>query len=192
MVNDIKIAILGWGSLIWNPKSLSYNKTFGWQMDGPLLPIEFSRISNDGRLTLVITEEGEKVNALYAFSNCNNLDEAILDLTLREGTIKRRIGFYNKITDEVFPKDFKYTSDIKSWISNKEIDVVIWTNLGEKWKTKNDKVIASDFRVDYLKKLKGYSAVIAEEYIRKTPKQIKTKFRKIIEDELKWYPIKLY
>ena len=40
----MKIAILAWGSLIWQPKELAYNKTFGWQKDGPILPIEFARI----------------------------------------------------------------------------------------------------------------------------------------------------
>jgi len=37
------ILILGWGSLIWSPGEL---KTVGdWSLDGPTLPIEFSRIA---------------------------------------------------------------------------------------------------------------------------------------------------
>lgn len=46
------IAILGWGSLIWCPGNLRIRGP--WRHDGPVLPIEFARISADGRLTLVV------------------------------------------------------------------------------------------------------------------------------------------
>ncbi len=47
-----KIGIIGWGSLIWDPRGLPIKCK--WHKNGPELPIEFSRISQDGRLTLVI------------------------------------------------------------------------------------------------------------------------------------------
>ncbi len=50
----MKIAILGWGSLLWQPKDLQFDKGIGWSENGPMLPVEFARISKDGRLTLVI------------------------------------------------------------------------------------------------------------------------------------------
>ena len=54
----MKIAILGWGSLIWQPKDLKFDANIGWKEKGPILPIEFARISKDGRLALVITPNG--------------------------------------------------------------------------------------------------------------------------------------
>ena len=69
----MKIAILAWGSLIWQPKDLLLDTEFGWKEDGPILPIEFARISKDGRLTLVITKNGTKVPVLYALSNYQNV-----------------------------------------------------------------------------------------------------------------------
>jgi hypothetical protein len=51
-----KIAILGWGSLIWDKRE-EFERLHGpWQSDGPSLKIEFSRISSTrgGALTLVI------------------------------------------------------------------------------------------------------------------------------------------
>jgi hypothetical protein len=63
-----RIAILGWGSLIWEPRELE--TIGGWQMGGPVLPIEFSRVSNDGRLTLVVDEKnGVDVPTRYILSS---------------------------------------------------------------------------------------------------------------------------
>lgn len=63
----MKIAILGWGSLIWNPENLNYYTEFGWSKNEPKLPIEFLRISNNGRLTLVITESGYNTLGMNIF-----------------------------------------------------------------------------------------------------------------------------
>jgi hypothetical protein len=51
-VLPLKIVILGWVSLIWDPRGLP--REGPWQEGGPIFPIEFSRVSNDCRLTLVI------------------------------------------------------------------------------------------------------------------------------------------
>lgn len=68
----MKIAILGWDSLIWDPRSLKYDVNTGWLTDGPKLPIEFARISNDGRLTLVIKESVVEVQTLMQFLHIRN------------------------------------------------------------------------------------------------------------------------
>ena len=183
-------AILGWGSLIWQPKELAYNKTFGWQKDGPILPIEFARISKDGRLTLVITENGTKVPVLYTLSNYHNLEEAVLNLAVREGSGRNSIGSYDKNKD-TFSSKFQFENEIKNWIKNTDFDAVIWTNLCENWNIKNEKgdiirQIEPERRIEYLKELKGNTSAIAEEYIRRTPIEINTDFRKEIEKKLNW------
>ena len=79
------IAIIGWGSLIWDPRDLPREGI--WQDDGPELPIEFSRISVDARLTLVIDPaDGSPVKTRYVLSPRTSLDDAIEDLRSREGT----------------------------------------------------------------------------------------------------------
>ncbi len=35
----MKIAILAWGSLLWQSKDLQFDKEIGWSENGPKLPI---------------------------------------------------------------------------------------------------------------------------------------------------------
>ena len=184
----MKIAILAWGSLVWQPKELKYNKSFGWKTDGPILPIEFARISKDGRLTLVITSSGTKVPTLYTLSDYRAIDEAVLDLAVREGSGRKSVGWYDKAKDEFSPEKIVCKDEIREWVKDRDFDAVIWANLGEKWGV-NGEVISPDERIDYLKKLNGPTSALAEQYIRRAPKQINTDYRKKIEEELEWFPI---
>ena len=69
----MKIAFLGWGSLIWDQREL---RTKGnWNGDGPSLPIEYRRISRDGRITLVLYPNAEEVKTLWAHADYEKLGE---------------------------------------------------------------------------------------------------------------------
>lgn len=177
----MKIAILGWGSLIWQPKDLAFNKEFGWKQNGPILPIEFARISKDGRLTLEITEKGTELTTLYALSNYHDLDETILNLAVREGSGRKSIGYYDKNNNAFSSSNLNIKSNIVEWIEQTDFDTVIWTDLPEKLESKDP--------LKYLKSLTGNKSALAEEYIRRTPTQIKTALRTKIEEELNWKPI---
>jgi|GEM_PF-5678618 len=75
------------------------------------------------------------------------------------------------------------------------MDNVVWTNLPEKWKYKNENeetiTVKPDERIEYLKNLPEEKKKLAEEYIRKTPLQTLTKYRSLIEIELGWTPIEV-
>jgi hypothetical protein len=195
------IAILGWGSLIWDPRNLQIDTTKGdngWLTDGPMLSIEFARISNDGRLTLVIApEEKNEVKILYAFSKYENLDEAILDLAVRENCGKNKVVVYLKSEHQFSdnfhtPKFEKSRASIKEWANHQSADAIIWTNLSSNYK---DKLYLEKFTpldaVNYLKYLPSDIKAKAEEYVRKTPEAINTPIRKEIEKQLNWAKIKI-
>lgn len=186
----MKIAILGWGSLLWQPKDLQFDEEIGWSENGPMLPIEFARISKDGRLTLVITKDVKEVKTYFAISNYETLEEAVLNLAARESCGRGQIGSCDK-SKKFFSTKVFFENNILEWINHTDIDVVIWTNLGEKWDFKNDdgEVINIVDRVDYLKNLRNHKRALAEEYIRRTPTQIETHYRSLIEKELDWKPI---
>ena len=45
----MKIAILGWGSLLWDEHAEFDKEHNDWQLEGPSLKLEFSRISRFGK-----------------------------------------------------------------------------------------------------------------------------------------------
>ena len=93
----MKIAILGWGSLLWDRNSAFDDQIGDWKFDGPELPLEFSRISQkrSNALTLMIdTLNGTNCTVAYALSKRKSPDDAICDLRSREGTVLRRIGYH--------------------------------------------------------------------------------------------------
>ena len=76
---------------MWDQRELPTKS--GWIEQGPILPLEFSRKSADGRLTLVIdTKHGREVPTRYAESTRDNLEDASCGLMHREGTNRPNIG----------------------------------------------------------------------------------------------------
>lgn len=178
----MKIAIVGWGSLI---KKLDGLPILGdWQTGGPILQIEFSRISNNGRITLVIDEiNGAKVGAFYAISFREDLEEAITDLKKREGTPNRnRIGFCN-ITDgssnQWADKQHHQSCEvIRAWGAKNKFDAVIWTALTSNFQDKCKESFSVDGALSYLENLEPSKKQIAIEYIRDAPPEVLTPFRR--------------
>lgn len=172
--------------MIWQPEELGYDKKLGWIKEGPYLPLEFSRISENGRLTLVIDKNAQKVKTLYSISLYNELDDAISNLAVREKCFENKIGRYLKYNEDSYPKEFPFNKDIKEWINTTDFDAVIWTNLSKKFKDKIGLNHNPENVIDYLQSLPQEVKDIAEEYIKKAPCQINTSLRKEIEDKLGW------
>ncbi len=176
----MNIVVLGWGSLIWNPRNLLVSGE--WNSNGPLLPVEFARISKDGRLTLVLLPDANPIPVLWARMSTNKLNEAIKNLKEREATTEKNIGFINLKSGEHRSRIVD-TGEINAWASGMGIHVVIWTDLPSKFglNALNEANIIS-----YLTNLKNAKMVLAEKYIRNAPVQIRTPFRSAIERELGW------
>ncbi len=177
-----RIACLGWGSLIWQPGDLPVHE---WNGDGPPLPVEFARQSRNGRLTLVLLDEGHRVPMLHCTLRVVDMDAAILALSAREGCPRRSIGCW---TPAGTARRSKHDESIGQWAANRGFDGVVWTALRPKFDEVDGRVPTSEDAVSYLAALTGDSRQAAEEYIRKTPSQIRTPYRQIFESRLGWTP----
>ena len=177
----MKIGILGWGSLCWDPRTLNILDDH-WSLQGPELPIEFARISVDKRLTLVILPGSDVVRTLYAISTFQNLDEAIEDLRTREGTSTQRIGFYNFETSVYRTRDANrgIIPNIQEWNKSACVDAVIWTDLPDKFVPDKDLTLYNIEK--FLLSLTSFELSAATEYIEKTPIQVQTTLRGGIQE----------
>ncbi len=181
------VIVLGWGSLIWNPER--FRIAGQWFRDGPQLPVEFARVSRDGRLTLVLYPRAEKLPVLWAQAATDDLDQAIEDLREREKTVTRRIGFLSiadgRMRCNVVPEA---VHDIRRWGQEKDADAVIWTDMRPYFEKPTGTRFTQDNVIIYLEGLPKDARRRAEEYVRRAPPQIRTEMRKVIEERLGWTP----
>jgi len=178
----MKIACLGWGSLIWDPRGLPIRKP--WFKDGPLLPIEFARQSQDFRITLVIEKDAAYVRSLWALMTNKKLEIAIEELKEREGVNESAIGFWTQNSSS----EHTFIEIIGEWAKLKGLEAVIWTALPPKFDGQNGRVPTIEEVISYLRDLPLLKISYVEEYIRRAPIQIDTDYRRKIEGEFGWSP----
>lgn len=177
------IICLGWGSLIYKPESLAISG--GWQEDGPSVSIEYLRQSKDGRLTLVIEPSAPELTVLWAKMQTNDLDEAKENLRQREGdTMIKYIGEWTKGN-----KSPANIPEPANWAKQIDVTATIWTALPAKFNGDNFRKPTIEEAISYLEQLKPHQKYLAEEYIRKTPQQISTKYRSRFEEHFGWFHI---
>lgn len=181
----MKIACLGWGSLVWDPKSIPIRGK--WFDDGPLLPIEFARESNDGRITLVISKTNHHVRSLWTLMSSTNLEDAKKALAKREGIpelyIKNSIGFWDRNTGTM---NGLFGNEIGEWGEQFKIDAIVWTNLKYGFKKSRDKMPSCSEIIKHLNELPYEIKKVAKEYVQKAPTQIDTEYRRQIQENLAW------
>ncbi|KAB2676666.1 MULTISPECIES: hypothetical protein [Hyphomicrobiales] len=179
-----QIAILGWGSLIWDvrPEFDMYHDE--WLLDGPTLPLEFSRISESrkGALTLVIdTQHGAPCRAAYSLSWRSNPDDAIADLRCREGTIMKRMGFHFRDGSRTCAPPVP--DAVAEWAAEKEYDVVVWTGLPSNFKDKTGKEFSVAEAIRHLQSLTKDGKSMAAIYVWNAPDLIRTPLRNALQVE---------
>ncbi|MEJ8568623.1 hypothetical protein [Elongatibacter sediminis] len=183
----MKIAVLGWGSLIWDSRNLAIQSQ--WQLDGPKLPVEFGRVSMGDRLTLILEEGAKILQVLWALSSTATMELAKENLREREGTASRYIHFI-AVDSNSEPPALGVAKTVWDWALVKGLDGAVWTGLGSKRPEGHQGEWDYEARLNYLRDLKenGRSGA-AEEYIRGAPSQIRTTLRSMIEQELGWKPL---
>ena len=178
----MKIAILGWGSLIWDIREFNHHIS-QWNESNLELPIEFSRISSSrkGALTLVIDPiNGVNVKVRYAIAKLPSLEENIQLLQKREGTTLKNIGFVNLIKDEFKSYHPQIAQKIKDWAEKNNFDGVVWTDLKSNYDKKTGKIFEAKEAFEYLKSLPLEVQKDAFNYINNAPQEVQTPLRNII------------
>lgn len=183
------IACIGWGSLIWRPESLPV--CGGWREGGPDLPVEFARQSDNKRITLVICPGRSRVPTRWAMLDVPDLTSARRSLAVREWDralekprwIEENIGSWERATGTRHGME---ADAILTWASARGFAGVVWTSLPCKFDGVNGAMPSEDDVIDSLRALEGRERDLAEEYIRKAPREVDTPYRRRIARELGW------
>ena len=177
---------LGWGSLIWRPEDLPLvnKRPDAWREDGPELPVEFLRQSNNGCLTLVIDRNSPQSRVLWNELSVDSLSAAIEALRQREGNTRSSwIGRWPQ------GDEFECADIVDRWARPRGFSGVVWAAMPAKHDEKDGLRPTQNEAIAYLKALEGDQFDLAEEYVRRAPKQIDTPYRRAIVDELGWHSI---
>ena len=180
----MRISVLAWGSIIWDRRSLSIIGDF--EPIGPCLPIEFCRVSRDGRLTLAIDQSvGAPCIAYSALSVFDNLDAAIENLQSREGMPSPKgVGFtianWGKQSAIAIERHPRVVKTITAWINANGLDAAIWTALGSNFAEKASEQFSVDAAIRYLEARTGEMLGAALNYIRLAPPEVQTPVREAV------------
>ncbi len=174
------IACIGWGSLIWDPRTLPMRRR--WFEDGPMLRVEFVRRSRDDRLTLVLWPGAAPVRGLWAVMDGDDLAAAAEALRVREGAPPdEHIGRWSAGAGD--PPDLP---GLAAWASPRGATAAVWTRLPPRWDGQDGMAPCIEAAIAHLRGLTGAALDRARAYIERAPRQVDTEYHRRIEAELGW------
>lgn len=187
----MKTAIIGWGSLLWDDRPQFDQHHGAWYFDGPLLQLEFSRISisRQRALTLVLEEEhGAQCRVAYTISKRESLAEAIQDLRIRETATDTEVGFYLPHAGPSVPSPASIPPTIADWADQTDFDAVIWTALPNNFRqlSQRQEHFSHASAVAHIESLCEVGKWKATEYVHRAPEFIRTPLRSELES-LEWF-----
>jgi hypothetical protein len=178
---NLRISVLAWGSIVWDRQALRVVEDF--KATGPRLPIEFCRISLDGRLTLVIDEAFGTLCATYsAVSSFSKLDAAIEDLRKREKMQSiKAVGYtvpsLGRQSSRALERHPKATGVISEWLDANDFNAAVWTALANNFEEKIGTLFSVEAAIQYLERQDEKTLARAIEYIRRAPPEVRTPLR---------------
>lgn len=190
----MRIAILSWGSLINTGVQRGLKIIGGWNAGGPLLPIEFSRISQSGDragcLTLVIDEQhGVNVPTKFATSEHTNLNHALTNLRQVENIkpeFKYTVGYVNLLNNT--ERNWSRVNHplacnvIKFWAETYHFNAVVWVSLISNFQRIKEIPYSTESAIQYISHLPNPIMEKAIEYIRTAPADVVTPLRRAFDE----------
>ena len=183
-----RIGCVGWGSLLWDPRSLPMAGAF--RDDGPRLPIEFSRVARDGRVTLVIDPDAAPIPTYWVPLDVPDVNAAVEALGRREriGADRWREWIGLQTREHLGSGASGVREGVGRWLADSDADALVWTALPRRCPDGRFAAPSDEELLSHLRALEGESLRRAEEYVRRAPAAVRTPRRARFEQELGWTP----
>lgn len=183
-------AILGWGSLIWDLDDLTPHVRGDWDIGaGPVLPMEFTRISPKRKMGLVVCLDpmhgvGCATHAITSVRS--GITEAAGDLARRERAPVRRIGAVCLASGHSNGSSPEVVALIADWCAQRGKTGAVWTDLPSNFTEHLGEPFSVLRALDYLGALAGASRDEAVRYIENAPASTDTPLRRALAAEPWW------
>jgi hypothetical protein len=186
-----RIAVIGWGSLIWDLDDLAPKVSGSWMMGaGPVMPFEFSRISPKRKHALAVCidpVQGSPCATSAIVSVRDDIHHAAEDLRAREraqhidfiGLYCARSGTLRSRIPEISPV-------VRDWCARTGAAGAVWTDLDDNFEGVHGIPFTIEAAVAYLKALPEESREEAVRYITRAPTTTDTKLRRALVAEAWW------
>ena len=188
------IAIIGWGSLIWDLEILEDHVDPRWHRGaGPTLPLEFSRVSPKRKKALALIvdpDHGTECATSLVVSRRSSLEEAVEDLAARERAPLDRIGYASRSgswRSTVSGLETRF----EAWFESQGFSGAVWTDLPANFAEETGIAFSIPAAVDYLRSLEGASLLEAKRYIELAPEETMTALRQTLGSEDWWAQVPL-
>ncbi|QHM70745.1 hypothetical protein [Mixta intestinalis] len=175
----MNIACLGWGSLLWKPGALPVSGD--WHADGPALPIEFSRVGDNGELATAVCLNAPLVPVFWAWLAVDTLEQACEALRQREQIPQERKDGVGVLLIQA-----SAMGPLAEWARARQTDALIWTALPPRIAQCEGLIPGIDDAIAYLSELEGEKREHARHYLEQVPAQLDTPYRRAIKQRLGW------
>ncbi len=192
-MTDLKgrIAIIGWGSLIWDLDDLAPKVQVPWLMGaGPVMPFEFSRISPKRKHALAVCidpDNGDPCATNAILSIRDDIHAAAEDLRARERAARIDfIGFYCARTGTIRSRIPAMAEAVGDWCAVTGAAGAVWTDLDANFEAVHGTPFTVEAAIAYLKALPDESRAEGVRYITLAPATTDTRLRRALAAEEWW------
>ncbi len=186
-----RIAVIGWGSLIWDLDDLAPKVEGDWLMGaGPALPFEFSRVSPKRKMGLAVCldpDHGDECRTNVVVSLRREIHRAAEDLRQRErAPAIDRIGAYCAWTGFLRARLDPVGEAVRAWVEASGAAGAVWTDLEPNFAQVRGAPFSVPSAAAYLRGLTGESREEAVRYIEYAPAATDTPLRRALAAEDWW------
>ena len=186
-----KIAVIGFGSLLWDLDNLASKVSGKWKMyQGPVLPLEFSLVSRKRHLALALVIDyldGAPCPTCVIDSIRSDISASVIDLAERERMVPSNIGFIDRSSGQSHSHRKETQQTLWHWIKNSDYDGAVWTDGERNFEDLTGKRFSLQTAQDHLWSLRGVSLEEARRYIREAPSRVETPLRKALDGSPWWH-----
>ncbi|MGF1447538.1 MAG: hypothetical protein ACFBRM_15250 [Pikeienuella sp.] len=186
----MRYAMIGWGSLVWDLDDLAPKVRGVWARGaGPVLPLEFSRVSKKrhGALTAALdTEYGQPARTSVIEAAARSLEEATADLAARERAPIGLIGAVCTIRGAAHGAKAPVVEHIAAWCAQTGWTGAVWTDLPANFHEATGAPFSVARGEAYLRALSEPSLAEAHRYITRAPPETDTALRRRLSADPWW------